>query len=244
VIKIVTFKNTQTIPYLMLGEQDLIKKTKLFGLNTYEVKLWVTLLGRGTSTAGELSDMANVPRSRSYDVLESLEKKGFVVMNPGKPIKYLAVPPKEVLENVKKQIEKNMENHLSEIKNINFNNLIDTFQDMYEKNLNTTENVVAVLRGRKNIHKHLNYLVNTQKEAIFSAERSKDEYSFIMEEIKDKAKKSIQLFCNGLRVCIAGNSDVLIFPLSEAEVHPDYDLCIWVKNENTTKFFKQLLAYS
>ena len=56
-------------------------------LNLYEVKIWTALLSRGVSTAGELSDIANVPRSRTYDVLESLEKKGFIIMKLGKPIK-------------------------------------------------------------------------------------------------------------------------------------------------------------
>jgi len=42
--------------------------------------------------------ISNVPRSRTYDVLESLEKKGFVVMKLGKPIKYIALPPEEVIE--------------------------------------------------------------------------------------------------------------------------------------------------
>ena len=79
-----------------MDNQETTKKTKLFGLNTYEARIWAALLSRGVSTAGELSDIANVPRSRSYDVLESLEKKGFVVMKVGKPIKYLAIPPKEV----------------------------------------------------------------------------------------------------------------------------------------------------
>ncbi|HJO01463.1 MAG TPA: helix-turn-helix domain-containing protein, partial [Candidatus Woesearchaeota archaeon] len=80
----------------MINPREMIKKTRSFGLNSYEAKLWAALLSKGVSTAGELSDIANVPRSRSYDVLESLEKKGFVVMKLGKPIKYLAVPPKKV----------------------------------------------------------------------------------------------------------------------------------------------------
>jgi len=113
---------------MMMDEQETIKKTKFFGLNTYEAKIWVSLLSKGTSTAGELSDIANVPRSRSYDVLESLEKKGFVVLKSGKPIKYLAVPPKDVLKNLKRQIENKTEKHLSEIKSTSFNNLIETFQ--------------------------------------------------------------------------------------------------------------------
>ncbi|MBI2135007.1 hypothetical protein HYU09_03375 [Candidatus Woesearchaeota archaeon] len=51
----------------MLADQETIKKIKSLGLNTYEVKIWTALLSRGVSTAGELSDIANVPRSRSYD---------------------------------------------------------------------------------------------------------------------------------------------------------------------------------
>ena len=98
----------------MIVQQDFLNKLRDFGLNSYESKLWAALLSRGISTAGELSDIANVPRSRSYDVLESLEKKGFVVTKPGKPIKYLLVPPKNVLENIKKQIKTKKEKRTEE----------------------------------------------------------------------------------------------------------------------------------
>ena len=92
----------------MIVKEDFLKKLKVsFNLNIYEVKIWTALLSKGVSSAGELSDISNVPRSRSYDVLESLEKKGFVVMKIGKPIKYLAVEPKEVIERVKKNLRFN-----------------------------------------------------------------------------------------------------------------------------------------
>ena len=96
---------SETKVTLKYQDQAFKPALKDFGLNTYESKLWTALLSRGISTAGELSDIAGVPRSRSYDVLESLEKKGFILMKVGKPIKYVAVPPSEVLERVKKQIE-------------------------------------------------------------------------------------------------------------------------------------------
>ena len=82
---------------MIVKEEFLSKLRRYFSLNLYEVKIWAALLSRGVATAGELSDIANVPRSRSYDVLESLEKKGFVIMKLGKPIKYIAVPPTEVI---------------------------------------------------------------------------------------------------------------------------------------------------
>jgi len=51
----------------MIVQKSFLMKLKDFGLNSYEAKLWVALLSRGVSTAGELSDIANVPRSRTYD---------------------------------------------------------------------------------------------------------------------------------------------------------------------------------
>ena len=90
---------------MIIKDELLAKLRRYFCLNLYEVKIWTALLSRGVSTAGELSDIADVPRSRNYDVLESLEKKGFVINKLGKPIKYMAIPPKEVVERVKKNLK-------------------------------------------------------------------------------------------------------------------------------------------
>ena len=62
---------------MMIIDKDLLKKVRSsFDLNEYEVKIWTALLSKGVATAGELAEISNVPRSRSYDVLESLEKRG------------------------------------------------------------------------------------------------------------------------------------------------------------------------
>jgi sugar-specific transcriptional regulator TrmB len=85
----------------MLASPKTMEALRSIGLNLYERKLWVALLARGTSTAGELSTIANVPRSRSYDVLQSLAEKGFVIVQSGKPLKYIAIPPAEALEKAR-----------------------------------------------------------------------------------------------------------------------------------------------
>jgi len=225
----------------MLCDQETIKKVRLFGLNTYEAKIWTSLLGRGVSTAGELSDIANVPRSRTYDVLESLEYKGFVIMNPGKPIKYLPIQPKDVLNNLKKRIEQDTEKHLLRIKSESFNNLIDTFQEIYEKNINKSDNIVAVLRGRKNIHKHLNFLFgNITKNTIFSVENEPGNLD-IINNTKNKTKPIERPTHPRIRMYLDDSDNTIIFPLSEKEIHPDYDLCIWIRNKQTSNFLKQLL---
>ena len=92
----------------MVSNQLMIKLRE-FNLNSYESKIWVALLTKGSATAGNLSEFTDVPRSRCYDVLESLEKKGFIIMKIGRPIKYLAVTPEDAIERVKKQLQEETE---------------------------------------------------------------------------------------------------------------------------------------
>src|SRR3990167_3092380 len=100
---------------MIVREELLSKLRRYFGLNLYEVRIWTALLSRGVSTAGELSDIGHVPRSRAYDILESLEKKGFVIMKLGKPIRYIAVEPLEVVERVKKNIQREADDNVSKL---------------------------------------------------------------------------------------------------------------------------------
>ena len=62
---------------MIVKDEFLSRLRKIFDLNLYEVKVWTALLSRGVSTAGELSSISDVPRSRTYDILESLERLHF-----------------------------------------------------------------------------------------------------------------------------------------------------------------------
>jgi len=215
---------------MIVKEEFLSRLRRYFNLNLYEVKIWTALLSRGVSTAGELSDIANVPRSRSYDVLESLEKKGFVVMKLGKPIKYLAVPPKEVLERVKKKIEAKTEEHISEISGQGFVNLINGLQQMHDNN-HAAESMVAIVRGARNIEKHISYLLNSGGKDILMSKS--------MQKHRLSTKKPVKLMGMDSRICVV-DDNVVIFPADDNEVHPDYDLCVWLKHKETADFLKQL----
>ena len=100
IIQTLLLNNSNKIDKMM--KEDLIKKLKgYFELNIYETKVWLALLSRGISSAGEIAEISSVPRSRTYDVLESLEKSGFVIQKLGKPVKYIAVKPEVVIEKLK-----------------------------------------------------------------------------------------------------------------------------------------------
>ena len=152
----------------MIVQKDFLNKLKDFGLNTYESKLWTALLARGVSTAGELSDIANVPRSRSYDVLESLERKGFIVMKLGKPIKYIAVTPSEVIERVKRKIKDEADNQTQLIETLKTSEVLEELNLLHKKGITLIEpaELTASIKGRNNIYHHIESMIKNAKKSI------------------------------------------------------------------------------
>src|SRR4030042_7182444 len=152
----------------MIVEKKFLLKLKDFGLNSYESKVWAALLSRGVSTAGELSDIANVPRSRSYDVLESLEKKGFVVMKFGKPIKYLAVPPEEVVERVKKNMRREADVKVKRLEEMKGTEVLDELKSLHKQGIELVEvtDLSGSLRGRHNLYNHLDLMLKNAKKTV------------------------------------------------------------------------------
>ena len=152
----------------MLVQKSFIGKLKEFGLNSYEAKLWTALLSRGVSTAGELSDIANVPRSRSYDILESLEKKGFIVMKLGKPIKYLAVHPEEVIDRVKKRVKDDAEKQVELLEEVKKKELLGELQSLYTQGVSFVNpaEITASIKGRTNIYNHMETMIKGAEKTI------------------------------------------------------------------------------
>ncbi|NQU79567.1 TrmB family transcriptional regulator [Candidatus Woesearchaeota archaeon] len=152
----------------MIVQQEFLNKLKDFGINTYESKLWTALLSRGISTAGELSDIANVPRSRSYDVLESLEKKGFIIMKLGKPIKYVAVSPEEVLERVKKKVVNAADKHTQILNNLKGSEILNELTLLHTQGVEMVEptDLSGAVKGRSNLYNHLETMVKSANHSI------------------------------------------------------------------------------
>lgn len=153
---------------MVLKDEMLAKLRRTFDLNLYEVKIWVSLLSRGISTAGELSNMANVPRSRTYDVLESLERKGFVIMKLGKPIQYIAISPKDVVDRAKKNVKVDADEKVKKLETMKGTEMIKTLDGLYKKGINFIEpsELSGAIKGRSNIYSHIESLIKGAKNNV------------------------------------------------------------------------------
>jgi len=81
---------------------------KSFGLSEYESKALLALLSRGVLTAKEISEIARIPRTSVYDVMNSLVSKGLVEVF-GKPLKFKALSSDEIIDLLSKKVKKNLE---------------------------------------------------------------------------------------------------------------------------------------
>src|SRR3989344_5371159 len=97
---------------------DEIETAKKLGLNEYESRAYLSMLKLGSAEASAVSKSASIPRARVYDVLSSLEKKGFIEKKPSKPVAYIAVAPSKALALLKEQKRLHLEKHLVEIEGI------------------------------------------------------------------------------------------------------------------------------
>ncbi len=85
-------------------DYDLLNSLKTFNLTDYEAKAYIALASLGTSSVTEVSQICDVPRSNLYSVLESLNEKGFVDVQKGRPVLFKAVSPEKALEDAEREL--------------------------------------------------------------------------------------------------------------------------------------------
>jgi len=153
---------------MIVKEEFLSRLRKIFDLNLYEVKVWTALLSRGTSTAGELSNISDVPRSRTYDILESLEKKGFIIMRLGKPIKFVALKPEEVVERVKKNLMRDAKERSKRLEVLKGDDVLEELSTLFTKGVKFVEpsDLSGSLKGRQNLYNHMDMMVREAEKTI------------------------------------------------------------------------------
>lgn len=131
---------------------EIIEKLKELGLNEYQSKVYTALLKKNPATGYEVSKIANIPQSRTYDTLKSLENLHIVVPSGTKPITYTPIRPKELTKRYKRKIEST----------IDF--LDKKLPDIKEESY--TEPILTIT-GRTKVFDKLTELIKSAKKSIY-----------------------------------------------------------------------------
>lgn len=135
-----------------------------------------------SADAFEISETSGVPRSRTYDVLKNLHKKGFVDITRGKPLKYSVVPPQEVFERSRREIIGELDEGESELKTI------------YENQIPKFQAPIWLIYGTEKIVKKEIEIISRAKDTLHIATgiMFKDEIEILVENIQKSLKRGVQ----------------------------------------------------
>jgi HTH-type transcriptional regulator, sugar sensing transcriptional regulator len=189
----------------MIVKQELVRKIKdHFDLNIYETKVWLALLSKGVVSAGEVAELSGVPRSRTYDVLESLAKRGFAVIKLGKPVKYIAMEPKTVVEKMKMQAQSDANDKVNLISNLRNTSEFTELEELHKTGISPVraEDLSGHLKGRSNIMAKIREIFdNAQREVSIctTLEDFEDKSRVIMPALErlNKANIKVKIALNG-----------------------------------------------
>ncbi|MBS3065964.1 TrmB family transcriptional regulator [Candidatus Pacearchaeota archaeon] len=192
----------------MIIKPELVKRIKeYFNLNIYETKVWLALLSKGIASAGEVAELSGVPRSRTYDVLESLEKRGFAITKIGKPVKYISVKPTEVVEKIKSRAMAEAQEKVNSLSALKETQEYTELEQLHNSGISPIKSseIAGSMRGRANVLSRIRDLLeNAKKEAVIctSATDFEDKGRVISSALDKLNKKDIKI-----RVALSGEPE-------------------------------------
>ena len=152
----------------MMRNEEVISTLKRVGLNQYESRVYLALLAKGISSAGSVAEIAEIPRSRVYDVLVSLEKKGLVSIQQSKPVRYVPVKPTEIVDRIKLKYEQEYGDKLGVLEKLR-KDIDSKLLPIFEKNYSEIEGstVSTIIRGRENIQRQMQQMISSASAQIY-----------------------------------------------------------------------------
>ena len=164
------------------------------GLTEYETRAYLILLEQGVMTASEVSEHGGIPYSKVYETLNSLERKGWVEVERGRPSRYFPKAPSEALEAARLQLE-DMVNSWKHV-------VMGELQPLYEKRELLEKPDIWILRGEFSIMAKLREMLDITKTELLIAVPS-----FAKEFVDSSVSVLDQLRSNGVAVKIMVSED-------------------------------------
>jgi len=123
----------------------LLNKLINLGLTESAAKIYLILLQKSNSTASELSKHSGTSRAKTYEILDTLVKKGLCSELLGGVKKYVPVNPQKSLSVISKQFQTEYDDHLS-----NVDDLLNGLYPLYEAEKSNFDNLdfIQVFRSK------------------------------------------------------------------------------------------------
>ena len=142
-------------------DEGIRRVLKELGLTLYESAVYMTLIERGVLSASEVSEGTQVPFSKIYEVLNNLERKGWVDVEQGRPRRYFPKPPSEALEVAKRRFEEKVGTWEK--------TFAQELQPLYEKREMRERPDIWILRGETGVLSKLHEMLSRVRNEVMIA---------------------------------------------------------------------------
>ncbi|MBS6025286.1 MAG: TrmB family transcriptional regulator [Paeniclostridium sordellii] len=158
--------------------QQKINLLNKIGLTDSEAKVYLALVQNGSLSGYEASKMSLVPRSKIYNVLESLVSKGFIIFTENSNSNtYAAINIEEVSKNIKYEMNNTLDKIEEELKEFESKTDLE-----YIWHIKEYKNVFAKCR---------NIIKNTKKELYLQI--WEEDFLEIIEEVKELEELGVNI---------------------------------------------------
>jgi sugar-specific transcriptional regulator TrmB len=185
----------------------IVSVLKYFGFSDYEAKALISLLSRGEMSAKDIAEVSGIPRTSVYDVMSSLESKGFVEAF-GKPKRFKAIRAEEIIsilsekagreiEFLQKELPKLSSTEVEEIRIYRGDLVLEKLRELVEE---TKENIFGILSYISEDVKEILERCRSRLVLISlnaSEVKNAEAYEF---ERRDKVVDSFREHCHGLLI--------------------------------------------
>jgi len=184
--------------------QDARKVLKELGLTDYETRAYLALLEKGVLTASQVSQSADVPYSKVYETLTSLERKGWIKIEQDRPSRYYPKAPSEALATAKLQHEEMMKAWQKAISS--------ELQPFYEKRDIREKPDIWILRGEFSTIAKLEEMLDKAKSELMIAA------PFLPKTLTDSVTIALQRFqSTQVRIYIMVSKQAAVWNLKDLE---------------------------
>ena len=171
------------------------KSLEKVGLTSYETRTYIALVNTGELNASELSHESGVPYSKIYEVLGTLEEKGWIDSDDSRPTNYIAESPSTALEATKQNLDTEFSS--------NQNSILSELVPLYEKSGTSEKPDIWFISGVMNIVSKIMEMVENCREEVMIAVPQAGE-----EIVKQALPKLRQLHDKGIEITILTSDEL------------------------------------
>lgn len=159
-------------------KENILDVLKNLNFTEYEAKAYLTLLEESPLTGYAVAKNSGVPRSRIYEVLDSLVMRGDILVSLGNTPQYTPVPAKELIKNRRIKAEENFE-------------LAEKSLKKFENSASDRENIWNITGRNEILDKVKTCILAANKRILL--EIWKEEYEELEPELRQAANRGVNV---------------------------------------------------